>query len=110
LAKVKLRCIVLFAVGAIFACGGSLAQEAPPLTAVPDCKALQESSARMEATLRSMLAEVRERLGNAERLGKAVGPDASEDALKLLADQERHVSGMLREMKHADCESSPAPR
>jgi hypothetical protein len=82
-------------------CGSGFAQQPrggiEPL--LPDCKALQESSQRTETTLRNMLVEVRQRLGDVEKLKRAVGPDALDDARQLLADQESRLVGMLRDLR-----------
>jgi hypothetical protein len=97
--------IIIFGCG----CGGCFAQQlgggTEPL--LPDCKALQESSQRTETTIQNMLAEVRQRLGDVEKLKGAVGPDALDDARQLLADQESRLVGMLRDLRPVDC-GSPA--
>jgi hypothetical protein len=103
------RYVFLFMI--IFACGCGSCFAQQPLGGVepllPDCKALQESSQRTETTLRNMLAEVRQRLGDVEKLKRAVGPDALDDARQLLADQESRLVGMLRDLSSVEC-GSPA--
>jgi hypothetical protein len=101
--------LLLTAVATISARGGGHAQEAGGNieTVLPDCKALIESSQKVESSLRKMLAEVRRQLSEAEKLSKAVGPDASEDSLVLFSDQQKHLSAMLRELQMVDCGPHP---
>ena len=103
------RYMFLFIIISACGCGSCFAQQPrsgiEPL--LPDCKALQESSQRTETTLQNMLAEVRQRLGDVEKLKRAVGPDALDDARQLLADQESRLVGMLRDLRPVDC-GSPA--
>jgi hypothetical protein len=75
-------------------------------TALAECRAILESSKRVEASLRNMLTEVQRQLDDAEKLSKAVGPDAFEDSLNLLADQEKRLSAMLRDFPPIKCPSN----